>query len=137
MSNHKTDNDGPGSKPPFILETVNFHHIWMSTLFLTALLVVSILVVTLMSDWKRIRAGFAHFRGQPVYPLSEKLPPYQGKPVLQVDELGDLHEYKKAESEQLDNYGWVDKSAGTAHIPIAEAMKRALAKGYPARKGGT
>lgn len=38
---------------------------------------------------------------------------------------------KATEREQLDGYGWVDKDANLAHIPVAEAMQRVAETGLP------
>jgi hypothetical protein len=40
-----------------------------------------------------------------------------------------LAEMRAAEAEQLHNYGWVDATKGIVRLPIAEAMKLALAQG--------
>ena len=37
--------------------------------------------------------------------------------------------FEQKESEALNSYGWVDRSAGIAHIPIAEAMALLAAQG--------
>ena len=42
------------------------------------------------------------------------------------------------ESALLDSYGWVDKDAGTVHIPIEDAMRLTLERGLPvAARGAT
>lgn len=48
-----------------------------------------------------------------------RLPP---EPRLQVHPIRDLRELREAESDILDHYGWVDKSAGVVRIPIARAI---------------
>ena len=48
-----------------------------------------------------------------------RLPP---QPRLQVHPVKDLRELRAAESAILDNYAWVDKSAGVVRIPIQRAM---------------
>lgn len=142
MSNHKIDKEvikqaasTPVHADPdgFRLESVGLRTVWMTTLGLTALLLVSIVIVELMTDWKRLVKGFSAYTGHPMAPMAEKLPPYQGKPVLQVDEFKDLTDYRESEKKRLNGWGWVDKSAGVAHVPIVYAMKRVLSKGLPAR----
>ena len=49
-----------------------------------------------------------------------RLPP---EPRLQAHPIKDLEELRKAETELLTTYGWVDKSAGTVRIPVARAME--------------
>jgi hypothetical protein len=48
-----------------------------------------------------------------------RMPP---EPRLQAHPLKDLEELRKAETQQLTTYGWVDKSAGTVRIPIDRAI---------------
>ncbi|MBX3026015.1 hypothetical protein KF840_13995 [bacterium] len=48
-----------------------------------------------------------------------RVPP---QPRLQAHPLKDLDELRKAETERLTTYGWVDQSAGTVHIPIDRAI---------------
>lgn len=49
-------------------------------------------------------------------------------PRLQVAPQPDRAAYFTAKERRLDSYGWVDRRAGIAHIPLEEAMKRAAAK---------
>ena len=58
------------------------------------------------------------------------------EPRLEVNPAADLEALRKAEDDLLNHYGWVDRSAGVAHIPIDEAMDLALERGYPTRKQG-
>jgi hypothetical protein len=48
-----------------------------------------------------------------------RLPP---QPRLQVHPVRDLRELREAESNILEHYAWVDKSAGVVRIPIARAI---------------
>lgn len=52
-------------------------------------------------------------------------------PELQVDPRSDLAEFRNEESARLNSYGWVDRSKGVVHIPIAQAMAEIAAKGIP------
>lgn len=53
------------------------------------------------------------------------------QPRLQVDEHADLKEFRARVEKQLNSYGWVDRQGGIVHIPIAAAMQRAAANGFP------
>ena len=70
-----------------------------------------------------------------VFPLAaeqqEQLPP---EPRLQSDPQGDLRALRTQEEELLKSYGWVNKEAGIARIPIDEAMKLVVQRGLPVRK---
>ena len=70
------------------------------------------------------------------YPLAagrtEQLPP---EPRLQTNPREDLRLLRAHEDEVLNNYSWVDKSAGVVRIPIEEAIKLTAKRGLPARQG--
>jgi len=94
-----------------------------------ALLVVAGLLVS--------RAVFLYFVGHqglgpPASPFENVriLPP---EPRLQVSAPSDLKQYKAAQEETLNSYGWVDEKAGIVRIPIDRAMDILLEKGFPAR----
>ena len=52
-------------------------------------------------------------------------------PRLQTDPHADLAQLRAREQAQLDGYGWVDRGAGTVHIPIDRAMEL-----FVQRRGG-
>lgn len=54
-------------------------------------------------------------------------------PVLQIQPDVDLAALRAREERELNSFGWIDKTAGVAHIPIARAMDRVLQEGLPAR----
>ena len=62
------------------------------------------------------------------YPLAVngRLP---AEPRLQQFPRNELHEFRLKEEAELHSYGWVDKNAGTVHIPIEEAMRLMLQRG--------
>ncbi len=55
------------------------------------------------------------------------------EPVLQIDPVADLNAYKAQQNELLNSYGWVDKGAGIAHIPIERAIELTAQQGLPHR----
>ena len=59
--------------------------------------------------------------GPPASPFENDrtLPP---EPRLQVTAPKDLKQYKAAQDEILNSYGWVDQKAGIVRIPIDRAM---------------
>jgi hypothetical protein len=73
-------------------------------------------------------------RALPTYPLAsgqgQRVPP---EPRLQQFPREDIMNLRVGEEELLQNYGWVDKNAGTVHIPITDAMKLTLQRGFPSR----
>lgn len=68
------------------------------------------------------------------FPLADKqehrLP---AGPRLQRFPANEAYEFRANEADQLNSYGWVDRNAGTVHIPIDEAMRLTLEHGLPAR----
>jgi hypothetical protein len=74
-------------------------------------------------------------RAMPEFPLAagqpSRLPP---EPRLQTNPRQDLRDLRSAEDTVLTGYGWVDKNAGIARIPIGEAMKLTVERGLPARQ---
>ncbi len=87
------------------------------------LIIFLIIVVGLMLGLYDFFAARAARLSPPANPLAAaegpRLPP---EPRLQVHPVGDLHELREAESNILDHYAWVDKSAGVVRIPIARAI---------------
>ena len=83
------------------------------------------------------RAVFHYFVGRqglgpPASPFENvrALPP---EPRLQVTPWKDLGQYKAAQEEILNSYGWVDEKAGIVRIPIDRAMDILLQRGLPVR----
>jgi hypothetical protein len=52
-------------------------------------------------------------------------------PRLQAEPPADLVKFKEAELDRLNGYGWVDRKAGIAHIPIDRAIEIVTTKGLP------
>lgn len=47
----------------------------------------------------------------------------RGGPPLQRNPQADWDELHRQQRQLLDSYGWIDRSAGIAHIPIQQAMR--------------
>ena len=58
------------------------------------------------------------------------------QPRLQPDPVADLNNFRAREEQVLNSYGWVDKNAGVAHIPIEQAIEILAARGLPVRETG-
>jgi hypothetical protein len=78
-----------------------------------------------------------HVAGPPV-PTAPLVWPRQlpREPRLQTDPHRDLRELVGAENAVLESYGWVDREAGIARIPISRAMELLAERGLPARQSG-
>ena len=60
------------------------------------------------------------------------------EPRLEDNERTELNDFRYGEEEQLNSSGWVDQSAGVAHIPITRAMELIAQRGLPtAPQAGT
>lgn len=55
------------------------------------------------------------------------------QPGLIVDEPSGLATFRRREDASLSSYAWVDQAAGTVHIPIDQAKKLMIERGYPTR----
>lgn len=53
------------------------------------------------------------------------------EPRLEENERTELNGFRYGEEQELNSYGWVDKNAGIAHIPIEQAMQMVVQKGLP------
>ena len=71
-----------------------------------------------------------------VFPMAagqqNRLPP---TPRLQENPQQELQQLREKQKALLEGYGWVNKEAGIARIPIEEAMKLVVERGLPAREG--
>jgi hypothetical protein len=54
-------------------------------------------------------------------------------PQLQSNPSADMQEFARREADEMRTYGWVDRKAGIAHIPIDRAIDILAEKGLPAR----
>jgi hypothetical protein len=55
------------------------------------------------------------------------------QPGLLVDEPAYLRQFRTREDEMLRSWGWVDRNAGTVHMPIDRAMDLLIERGLPVR----
>jgi hypothetical protein len=70
-----------------------------------------------------------------VYPLAagqqDRLPP---SPRFQENPQQELQDLRARQKALLEGYGWVDRQAGVARIPIEDAMKMVVERGVPVRE---
>lgn len=62
---------------------------------------------------------------------ARRLPP---PPRLEPEPTEELRELRAAEDSLLGSYGWVDRKAGIARIPIDRSIELTAERGLPARK---
>lgn len=65
--------------------------------------------------------------------LGEAGTPQPPEPRLQTTPVQDLAAVRAMEDSLLHGYGWVDRGAGIARIPVERAMELLLARGLPVR----
>jgi hypothetical protein len=53
------------------------------------------------------------------------------QPRLETNERLEIHDFRSQEEQALASYGWVDKDAGVARIPIERAMDLIAERGLP------
>jgi hypothetical protein len=109
--------------------------------FIVSVVIVGVLVY--YGTWGLFR--FLDFYGkkheQTVSPLAEvqknprEVRPEQiqqfPEPRLEENERTELNDVRYGEEQKLNSAGWVDQSAGVAHIPITRAMQLIAQRGLP------
>ena len=101
--------------------------VWIIVRFLAWLLVAAVVIHVGLAMLFDLFVERRTERGEPTYPLAVRegapLPP---EPRLQQFPREELMKFRLGEEAVLQNYGWVDRNAGTVHIPITEAMRLLL-----------
>jgi hypothetical protein len=93
-----------------------------------SLIVIIAVVWGLWSLFTHMRAKVEPFPGIE----ASQIPP---EPRIQVDPHLDVWRMRAHEDAVLDTYGWVDRQAGTVHIPISRAMDLLAKRGLPVWTG--
>ena len=111
-------------------------NVWLIVQF--AIWLAASAVVTHFLMWG-LFAFFVKDRGEAAkqaieYPLAaqqeRRLP---AGPRLQAIPANEIFEFRQRENAELSEYGWVDRNAGTVHIPIDKAKELLLQRGLPSR----
>ena len=130
--------NSPGEEPPRGHETsdANTRNLIIAGVILCCLVIAGLLVSGVVFHYFVGHQGL----GPPASPFENvrMLPP---EPRLQVSAPKDLKQYKAAQEEILNSYGWVDQNVGIVRIPIGRAMDILAQKSLPLRgaipaKGG-
>jgi|SRR5271157_706895 len=120
------ESNDPGDQPRRGHETsdVNIRSLVISGVLLCCLVIAGLLVSKGVFHYFVGHQGL----GPPASPFEDvrMLPP---EPRLQVSAPKDLKQYKAAQGEILNSYGWVDQNAGIVRIPIDRAMDILVQKG--------
>ncbi|MCC6393068.1 MAG: hypothetical protein IT167_20885 [Bryobacterales bacterium] len=95
-----------------------------STIAILLTLAVCIIIAGLMF---RYEEG-AMPKAKGIFSNQRHLPP---SPRLQAFPSKDLAAFQAQQLSRVESYGWVDKQAGTAHVPVEKAMEMLLKSGLP------
>ena len=58
-------------------------------------------------------------------------------PLLQVNPTAELEQLRRQEQRVLESYGWVDRGAGVARVPVERALELVLEEGVGALPSGS
>jgi hypothetical protein len=94
---------------------------------LAVLLAGSLALMAWLFDVFNVTPAGQGLRGAPV----AATPPRPPGPRLQPSPTKDMLEMLQAENARLQSYGWVDRSAGIARMPIDRAMEFVVQQGLP------
>jgi hypothetical protein len=103
------------------------------------LLLISVGFILLVAAVMVLMALFFNFYyGRPLFSLrpgpslaERQLPPPE--PIMDAQMAEAIAEEIKKKERALSSYGWADRKAGVAQIPVERAMELMLEKGFPTR----
>jgi hypothetical protein len=95
---------------------------------LAVLLAGSLALMAWLFDAFNVTPAGQGLRGAPV----AATPPSPPGPRLQPSPTQDMLEMLQADNARLQSYGWVDRSAGIARMPIDQAIESIMQQGLPA-----
>jgi hypothetical protein len=100
------------------------------------LLIVLFLVLLGVTAFEQVVTGIPFQVSRPedlVSGLQVADAPTPPAPALEAKSGQTLDPYRAAQQQQLNSYGWTDRSVGTIHIPIDRAIDLTAQRGLPAR----
>jgi hypothetical protein len=133
VSDDRTDFRNEGQGPAHEPDALNVRGVVFAAIALALFVVVVAVLMGALEELftGRPRAG-AQRAARRVAPQ-----PTLAAPVLDPNQPRELHELRAAEKEQLESYGWVDRDAGIARIPIARAIALLAEKRVPLNRPTT
>jgi hypothetical protein len=99
--------------------------------FLAALGLAAVLVLLVLWGMFGYFRGKSAERGPLPSPRMYTSAPSVPQPRLQPNPVADYDVYRSSDQETLNSYGWVDRKAGIARIPIDRAMDLVAVRGLP------
>lgn len=103
---------------------------WLGAIGVSVIVAAIILPFLLWGIYGHLEANYGNGAAIPEAKNFERFnqPP---EPNLKPNPVENYREFRRAENEKLNNYGWIDREKGTVHIPIEQTMKQLAAKGLP------
>jgi hypothetical protein len=124
---HATPDDQYGETPVGAAHEHTDANSWIIAKFMAWLVVAAVIIHVGLALLFNVFVEQRVERTDPRYPLAAgegpRVPP---EPRLQRFPREDIMNFRLGEEAVLQNYGWVDKAAGTVRIPIQEAMRLVL-----------
>ena len=97
---------------------------------LVAILGSLILTMAVLGVFYRFELDGEH-QARPEAPALARIPVVPPEPSLLADQAAQRQAIEAAAAARLSSYGWTDRDAGIAHIPIARAMAILAERGWP------
>jgi hypothetical protein len=105
-------------------------HVWVIVKFLMWLAVSAVVIHIGVGFLYGLMISQSAETGEVRYPLAagqeNRLPP---TPRLQQFPRNEIYDFRQSEQDVLNGYGWMNREAGTVHIPIEQAMRLTLERG--------
>jgi hypothetical protein len=114
-------------KPGHETRDVNVTKVTLFGLGLMAVVIVSVALMAWLFDYLAGREAAS--QPQPATLTARPAAQLPPEPRLQANPAADLAQMRAEEDRQLRAYGWVDRGAGLARIPVDEAMEIVVRKG--------
>jgi len=118
------------SEKKYEVRDAKIRSIVISAIALVSIIVVAFVAVTLLFDSYDERHTSD---AKPASPFTAERPLPPG-PRLQVNPEHDLEKFLAQQASLVNSYGWVMEEVGVVRIPVDEAMKIMLERGFPARR---
>ena len=126
-THHTTPDDQYGETPVGAGHEHSDANSWIIAKFMLWLVVAAVIIHVGLALLFNVFVEQRVERTDPRYPLAAgegpRVPP---EPRLQRFPREDIMNFRLGEETVLQRYGWVDKNAGTVHIPIHDAMRMML-----------
>ena len=144
-AHHGTADHAP-SPLPVEGDGINYRGlVWFAVILTATTLFCQVLVWGMFKWWENREEGRDVARAPVAAPASH--PTITGgrldggsiapQPALLVNEPTVLRDFREHERQSLEEYGWVDRNAGTMRIPISRAKELLLQRGLPVRGATT